>query len=367
MRGKNIKDLLDKFLDDDLSGEELDFIYQSVNLGMHEDEIKAWFYRHWDESESKTKKIRSSELFKSIEKQINKNENLSGNFSTQKNHGSKRKHILLSLLKYSAIFIIGFSIAIWLVYRFNDTVAIPEKPTYNEVTTPLGSKTRLMLTDGTQVWLNAGSKLKYPDKFGNEKREIFLEGEAFFDVMRDKERPFFVKTNEIDIKVLGTQFNVKSYPEENTIETTLVTGSIEIETKKFGSNQKQQLTLKPNQKATFSKSSRKLSLLKDKLPEKVRPGRVDEIKISGEIDTETITSWKDNKLVFSKERFEDILVKMERWYDVEILLKDENLGDYRYTGAFEKETLEQALNALKLATPFEYSIDKNYIVIHNKD
>jgi transmembrane sensor len=366
MRGKNIKDLLDKFLSNNLSGEELDFIYHSVNHNMHEDEIKAWFYRYWDESENNSKKIRSSDLFKKIKKQITRNGDFNNTSSLYDETGSKKTRIFLSMLKYAAIFIFGFAIASFFIYRLNFT-PIPEKTSYNELTTPLGSKTKLMLTDGTQVWLNAGSTLKYPDKFGNEKREIFLEGEAFFDVERDEERPFYVKTNEIDIKVLGTQFNVKSYPEENTIETTLVTGSIEIEAKKFGSNQKQQLTLKPNQKATFSKSSHKLSLLREKLPEKIKPARVDEIKITGEINTDIITSWKDNKLVFSKERFEDILIKMERWYNVEILLEDDDLKDYRYTGAFEKETLEQALNALKLATPFEYTIEKNYIIIHNRN
>ncbi len=367
MKKKNIKDLLNKFICDKLSREELDFIYQSVNHNMHEDEIKAWFYHYWDESSMKTNKLHSSDVLKKIKESIrlttpstDKNP-----FSDNKLHAKKKK-IFAIVFRYAAIFLTGFLLASFLIHQFNYK-AIPDKISYNELTTPRGSKSSITLTDGTQVWLNAGSTIKYPDRFGTDQREIFLEGEAFFDVKRDESRPFFVKTNEIYIKVLGTQFNVKSYPEENTIETTLVTGSIEIEAKKAGTIQKQCLKLKPNQKATFSKSSHKLSLLEEKIPGRIKSARVEEVKISDKINTEIITSWKDDKLVFSKERFEDILVKMERWYDVEIILNDENLKDYKYTGAFEKETLEQALNALKMATPFEYSVDKNYIIIYSRN
>ncbi len=367
MKGKNIKDLLDKFVFKVLNREELDFIYHSINHTLHTDDIKAWFYRYWDESEAKSNKIKSADLLKKLKGEINSPDAFTQIFQSSGNssHNKKRK-ITLLLLRYVAIFLLGFLLSSLLVKQFNFKL-IPEETAYNELSTPKGSRSKITLSDGTLVWLNAGSILKYPDKFGDDQREIYLEGEAFFDVERDESKPFFVKTSEINIKVLGTQFNVKSYPEENIVEATLVTGSIEIETTQSGTNQKQHLKLKPNQKATFSKSSRQLSLLNKKLPGRIKSARVDKIIVTDKINTEIITSWKDDKLVFSKERFEDILVKIERWYDVEIILEDESLMDYKYTGVFEKETLEQALNALKLATPFEYSIDKNYIIIYSRN
>ncbi|MFN2127892.1 MAG: FecR family protein, partial [Anaerolineales bacterium] len=174
-------------------------------------------------------------------------------------------------------------------------------------------------------------------------------------------------TSEINIRVLGTKFNVKSYPEENTVEATVISGIIEIETHSVNSNQKQHLKLESNQQARFAKASSKLDILTEsEKPQRIKPKPVGRIMVAEKINTEAIIAWKEEKLVFVKERFEDILIKLERWYDVEIILEDDRLRDYTYTGTFQNESLEQALDALKLATPFDYSIDKNNIIIFSR-
>ncbi len=360
----NIKDLLDKFTRNQLSRNELDFLYHSVNHELHSSEVKTWLFENWDDIPDKSDNAKSYELFAALKQRILSSEDDSGiNPFPEKKGKRKIERFFLPIFKYAALFIAGFFVA-WLVVSKLGVNLYSEAIEYNELSIPMGSKSKIILSDGTQVWLNAGSTMKYPSYFKDNVREVSLEGEAFFDVAHDEDRPFKVNTSEIQIKVLGTKFNVKSYPDENIIETTLVSGSIEIESKQTGSRKKHFLKLEPNQKATFSRISHDLSLSDNSQPEKIEPLSIGAIQIDNKVNTEIITCWKDNKLVFNRERFEDIATRLERWYDVQIIIEDSTLKDYRYTGTLEKETLEQALYALRIASPFEYTIDKNNIFIY---
>ena len=366
MKNKNIKNLLDKYIHGKLDREELDFLYQSVNHHLHDKEILAWYYRYWDESESKSGKIRSSEVWDQISEKIGL-PGISVFSLNQKQKNKKTWKILMHItIKYAATLVLGFILALLFLKR---EVSLTQDLVIrlNQVSIPLGSKSKIVLADGSQVWLNSGSTLKYPTSFTGKEREIYLSGEAFFDITRKEDKPFIVKTSEINIRVLGTKFNVKSYPEENTVEATVISGIIEIETHSVNSNQKQHLKLESNQQARFAKASSKLDILiESEKPQRIKPKPVGRIMVAEKINTEAIIAWKEEKLVFVKERFEDILIKLERWYDVEIILEDDRLRDYTYTGTFQNESLEQALDALKLATPFDYSIDKNNIIIFSR-
>jgi ferric-dicitrate binding protein FerR (iron transport regulator) len=366
LKNKNIKDLMDRFIRNELTADELDILYNSINHSLHDKDILAWFYRYWDEAEKNNSHSKSKHQFDELRKKINLPEGPGGNYAPVKNPvRSQTKSIVIKVIQYAAILVLGYIIAV--VYR-KDNLIIPQSQNagFHQITIPLGSKSKLTLPDETEIWLNSGSTIKYPAKFSTTRREVFLEGEAFFDVRRDESRPFFVRTSEINIRVLGTKFNVKSYPDEKFVETTVISGSVEIETKPAGSSSKQFLKLEPNQKATFSKAVQESELLKrEEHPGKIKPKPVGRVYVNKTINTEIETAWKDNKLIFSRERFEDILIRLERWYDVDIVLEADNLRDYRYTGTFEKESLEQALEALKLTTPFEYSIDKNNIILNS--
>jgi transmembrane sensor len=236
-----------------------------------------------------------------------------------------------------------------------------------------GTRTKLVLPDGTQVWLNSNSKLNYTSEFNANAREVSLEGEAYFDVVKDVLHPFIVHTSSLDIKVLGTAFTIKSYPQDETIEATLLRGTIEVSRK--GNLSAPRLILKPNEKLVFNK--KKLTLARpghsrDKiLPIDAHPPTLDmavnsirqDIPDSNKVET----AWIYNRLVFNGDTFRELAAKMERWYNVRITIKDESLNNFRFGGAFAKETVEEAFKALQLTTDFRYKISGNEIELYAKE
>jgi ferric-dicitrate binding protein FerR (iron transport regulator) len=249
---------------------------------------------------------------------------------------------------------------------------------YNQIITTKGQKSQIILSDGTKVWLNSETTLKYPSPFNNVKREVFLEGEAFFEVQKkDNKIPFIVKTSEIDIKVLGTRFNVMAYSDEETIETTLVEGSVCIIRKNIKPAYAQEIFLKPNQKATLLKKgsqvilseieTEKPTLIKStKTIQPISPTEKEQIFISPKVDIELHTAWKNDRLIFQSETFENICYRLERWFDVKIHIQNEELKNYRYTGKFlHKETINQVLEILNLTTPINYTFKQNDLYIDN--
>jgi transmembrane sensor len=246
----------------------------------------------------------------------------------------------------------------------------------SEVSTKYGSRTNLRLPDGTQVWLNSGSKLSYDKTYGNTIREVSLSGEAYFDVVKNPAHPFVIHTGSIEIKVLGTAFNVKSFPGEKNIETSLIRGSIEVT---FKNRPSEKIILKPNEKLiTANEEIIKEAPKTEALAEKIKPADTKAISkqeplvlvshLTYEPHDSTVieTSWMDNKLIFRSEPFEELAVKMERWYGVNIRFADEKIKPKRLNGIFENESIQQALQALQLITPFTYTINKNDIAISSK-
>jgi ferric-dicitrate binding protein FerR (iron transport regulator) len=286
------------------------------------------------------------------------------------------KKLLWQAARIAAIVIITFGVGFF-VQKF-----LPEEPVYSSVNVPYGAKTQVELPDGSKVWVNSGSTLKYPADLKGKKVDLFLEGEAFFDVTKDPKRKVNVRTSSINIQVLGTQFNVKSYNDEDVVETTLIKGSISITGRVGNRVIEKPILLKPREQATLIKSQGSLSLGqigdKDKQPgqEKLAEHKTEiaertspvqpRLNISESVDIERFVSWKDDKLIFKNEPFESLAKRLERWYDVEISIKDDDLKCSRYTGSFEKETIEQAIRALSISLPFEYKIDKNQIEVIKK-
>ena len=245
-------------------------------------------------------------------------------------------------------------------------VASPIRP-FNEITINPGSRTKVQLPDGSQVWVNSGSHLTYEGNFKGNTREVQLDGEAYFDVAKDASRPFIVHTSGIDIKVLGTAFNVKAYKTEPTIEATLIHGSIEVINKSQPGSAK--IMLKPHEKLVYNKY-----VIKDIKDYKADIQPVADsfsiiIKPLGKniADNDIVeTAWVYNKLIFEDERFADLALKMERWYNVKISIEYEKLKNYRISGSFVNETAEEALKALQLLVPFSYSIKNNEVRIIKK-
>lgn len=233
----------------------------------------------------------------------------------------------------------------------------------SEVSTKNGSRSKVMLPDGTQVWLNAGSKLTYGKAFGQTLREVSLTGEAYFDVVKDSSKPFLIHARNIDIRVLGTAFNVKSYPGEKTTETSLLRGSVEIS---IHNRPEEKIILKPNEKlvvaAEDSLAPATPQTIAKHLP--ATPAVVlEEVHFDEKENVVVETSWMENKLIFSDESFTDLAQKMERWYGVKIIFNDPSAESLRFTGTFKGESLQTALRALKITANFDYHIKGDTVVI----
>jgi ferric-dicitrate binding protein FerR (iron transport regulator) len=237
-----------------------------------------------------------------------------------------------------------------------------------EIISPRGSKTQVLLPDGSKVWLNSESKIQYFNNFNQSGREVFLEGEGYFEVKKNPDKPFIVTASDIRIKALGTIFNIKAYPEEKTIETTLVEGKLEVESGISGKVNKL-ATLEPNQKVTFFKKNEAVPEQKNieekKKVENALPVKsgLDKIISNEKVDPSLITSWKNNILYFDNENFQDLALKLERRFGVTIHFENENLKQMRFTGKFRDIIIEQVLEALQFASPFYYRFDDNNIYL----
>ncbi len=217
---------------------------------------------------------------------------------------------------------------------------------YNEVIIPYGKKSKLILEDGTVVWLNAGSRLAFPQKFNGKKREVFLEGEAYFEVANNNLQPFIVSTEEINIEVLGTKFNVSAYKTDNFNETVLLEGKVNLRKKNkiFGDD----IFLLPNQKATYDQSGKDF-LLKQ------------------ELNPERYIAWIEGWYEFSNENLQQVLKKLERYYNVSFEYDQNSIaGLLPISGKLDlKDSLDEVMIVLSRVTKFEYKIFKNSVVIEN--
>jgi ferric-dicitrate binding protein FerR (iron transport regulator) len=240
----------------------------------------------------------------------------------------------------------------------------------NEIISRSGARTKLLLPDGSQVWLNSGSKLNYSNAYNVTLREVDLEGEAYFDVVKVAGRPFIVHASSLNIKALGTVFVVKSYPQDETIETTLLRGIIEVSRKDFPDGPK--VILKPDEKLIFNKQletePRHYASDTSAKYAATTMGKISVAAVSKTIpDSNKVeTSWVYNRLVFDGDSFQELAKKMERWYNVKITLNSKELLHYRFKGAFENESIKEALDALQLTAEFSYKINNNEINLFKK-
>ncbi|WP_281231124.1 FecR family protein [Flavobacterium gelatinilyticum] len=220
----------------------------------------------------------------------------------------------------------------------------PEKLVYNTIKIPYGKKFRLQLSDGTFVHLNSGTTLKYPVKFiAGENRQVFLDGEAFFDVAKDKKHPFIVNADDLNVRVLGTHFNVSSYPEDALTDVVLVEGSVGM----YESNQEfdaaKNTILKPGFKGSFNKENAKIS--------------------TKAVITEIYTSWIDGGLTFRNMTFKNIITKLERRYNVTIVNKNEKLANEKFNASFKEESIENVMSYFNDIHGINYTIKNNQILI----
>lgn len=241
---------------------------------------------------------------------------------------------------------------------------------WQQITTTNGMKTNLRLADGTEIWLNAGSSLKYPKSF-NKKREVWLSGEAYFKVRHQPEKPFIIHTARMDAKVLGTELNVRAYPDEEFSSTALITGKVKVILKK--EKQSESFYLKPHQKIVYNDHPAQIQHLNTIKPisnqkinrhlKKVSSNVV--LKPVKEIDRHTIPeiAWRKNILIYENETFASLSKRLSRWYGVQFVLKDSSLAGQRFTGRADNVSLKKLLHILQLLKPFTYTLKNDTVII----
>ncbi|MGK2864132.1 MAG: FecR family protein [Chitinophagaceae bacterium] len=285
-------------------------------------------------------------------------------FRKKRNRKSRRIYFATGIL--ATLVLVG-----WLWKGIGISGPVSQKPGSEKIITQNGTRTRSLLHDGTTVWLNAGSKLSYDNDFSGSTREVSLEGEAFFDVVKQPNRPFIVHTSGIDIRVLGTEFNVKSYPDDKNVETTLYKGAVQVF--RHEDSLSKAIHMAPNQKLIVSKQAANPSL---KLSEERK-------SFAGEVNTSLFTithidstktdsarfetAWLYSRLEFRRDNFEELAKKLERWYNVNIIFKDDKVKKLNFNGSFEKETVDQAFNYLKQTILFNYKIEGHEIYVASSE
>lgn len=246
------------------------------------------------------------------------------------------RHYIYELVKIAAVLLIGI-LGTYSYLQNNDI-----NSTVQSVSIPKGQRAEMTLADGTRVWLNSGSKLQFPDHFQGESRRVELDGEGYFIVAKNESVPFIVRTKLCDVKVLGTEFNVKAYDSGDVFETSLLTGSVEVknrETEKI-------IRMDPNEIIYHDQGKFKKRLIENK----------------------DYFRWKEGLFCFDDETIGEIIGKLELFYDVRIIMKRSDLYNDRFTGKFRiNDGIEHALRVLKLRHKFNFyrnQDDKNLITIY---
>ena len=241
------------------------------------------------------------------------------------------------VFKYAAIIVLAF-----LAGNLLKSPKLKDKEIrYSEITVPFGQMTQLKLSDGTKIWLNSGTTLSYPDQFAENSRAISVDGEAYFEVAKMPDKPFTVNTTDMKVVVLGTSFNISAYPEDVATSVTLVEGKVTVQ----NSSGIDIANLSPGQKATKNKNDTNIAIQN--------------------VETSFYSAWIAGKIFFDDEPLDQIAVKLERWFNVEISFADEHLKTRRFTGTILKnKPVDQIMQALELLSPISF---KHQVNVSGKD
>ena len=349
-----IKLLMSKHLSESLNPEEIKVLKLWIEESPDHKEYFNEIRNTWILAGKQHHNIKEKNLLEMVDRVSRSNHKLHRNFWTW-------QRIAASWV----ILFIGAGMLGWFMRDEQAAVAKPAELTSTTVQVKMGSQSTVDLPDGTQVWLNGGSRIPYNSEYGEQNREVQLTGEGYFEVVTNPEKPFVVKTGGLSIKAYGTTFNVKAYPEDGTITTTLVKGKVAIEGK--DENDKMfSLEMKPNENVTY-KIDRNIK--KEQLPIKSRDvspsdNRIpDPVAIENNIKPELYTSWKEDLWVIEKQKLGNLSKDFERRYNVCFVFSSNKVMDYHFSGTIQRETIEQVMKILRRTIPLKYSFDKNLITI----
>jgi transmembrane sensor len=332
---KNIKDLLAKSLLGDLSEKEQNKLLSFA-------EVRVMMFKQWEENSDVKAEVKTPDYKKILDRitanrsfKLRNGEVIEIQKIKKKYYNLRKSYLLIS--RVAAVLLI-LLLTVACLYISNSV----RRTAVSELVAPRGQKSMAILEDGTVVWLNSGSSIRYTRNYNKRNREVELTGEAYFDVSKNKRLPFIVKSSDLIIKALGTTFNLMAYPEDETIAITLIEGKVRVHAPGTKT-----INLSPNQKAIYNKLNNSFFIK--------------------EIDPVFSVSWKDNVLKFDDQPLPDILTQLERWYDVKFYYPENMLKDQRFTMTIKTESLREVLELIRISTPikFKIEVDSVYITLMN--
>lgn len=311
-------------------------------------ELKAWIAAS---AENETYFIRQREVwFSAVSREATSIYNKNKAFDTfrerirssQKEQKPSRQGFRLSAMwRYAAV--VAVIIAVGYLSYWRGEVNVKDTFADISVEAPLGSKTKLYLPDGTLVWLNAGSRMTYSQGFGVDNRKVELEGEGYFEVTRNEKIPFYVKTKDLQLRVLGTKFNFRDYPEDHEVVVSLLEGKVELNNML---KSEKEAFLAPDERAILNKSNGLMT--------------VESVAASN------ASQWTDGYLFFDEELLPDIAKELERSYNVKIHIANDSLNNFRFYGNFvrREQNIQEVLDALASTEKIQYKIEERNITIY---
>lgn len=372
------KELIAGYLSGNLSDEE----YDRLNSWIEDDDRNVAYLNEYSQvwlasmAISNPKEFDTKNAFNKFEQRISaSNEALDKPDVVE----TSRLKINYVFLRIAALIILSFGLGFGANYLYNNKT-VSSLTTYQEIAAPLGSQTHVLLPDQSVVLLNAGSKIRYYSDYGVKNREVWLQGEGYFTVTKNKTKGFIVRAGSLAITALGTQFNVKAYPMEGVIETALVEGKVRIERIKTNENNQKMVAgigfLNPKERLIYKEDNVE-KLIKEPAGEDtpyealIRETDLDvtqfnNISFEKNVDLRPFISWKGKRWIIKGEELSKLAIKLERKYDIKISFESERLKHLRFSGILEDESIEQVFKAVSLSAPVLFSIDgKNVYLKYN--
>jgi len=319
--------LFEKFLQKQASPEEIETLIQWIKQN---DSFQNWLDEEWDMASPQMEASLQQQLLKQIKEEVGLH---SKDLLPAKENKFRKIFLYTARIASVVILLLLTGLSVY-YYTKNQQAIMPDMV----VSVEKGQKANIVLPDGTNVSINSDSKLSYGSRFNQKERVLSLEGEAYFEVAPDEKRPFIVETNNLNVRALGTSFNVKSYEEENDVSTVLMTGKVEV------TSDKDCIILNPNERIVFDKQT----------------GLMAKNNVDNAYD---YANWKHNTLTFNGETFESIVYTLERYYNIQIVFESESLKKHRFRGTPSNTSLESILQILSLTSPLSYEVKDSVIIL----
>lgn len=341
MKDNNIHDIIGKYLAKEITDNEVLIFNEWVNRC---DENLNEFNLHkkaWEETRIRYTTEGSDLVFREVLNKIDDHNEVVESNTPKKAH--RRIYVKVGFIsKIAATFLIILAFGYLIIRNIENAPPEDTSVAIIEKINPAGQKSKTFLPDGSEVWLNAESKLSYPEMFSDSIREVLLEGEAFFSVVKNPEKPFVVRTGNISTTVLGTSFNIHAYTNEPSTYVALQSGKVKVDIKSAQGNR--EMFLEPGEGISYNRSSH--------------------LTVKEEFDEDILLGWKDGIINFEDANVDQVFSTLSRWYGVEFEIKNKKNESWTYEGTYKDETLENVLKGISFTKSFSYDfVNPKYVIV----